>query len=276
MFNIKPGPQHLLGRKAYIDDAWKDRLADIGITSECDWMSLEIGTRVSNSKRVKAFRVDLKDGSCVYFKTYSFHGQLTDYFMRPSKCAVEVNSYQTLTEIGIPTINPIAFGEDRVCGMLKTCFIVTEGIPDTKELEKFAYEDWKDMPGNQKHKAFNEIFKETAKFTRMAHEAGFFHYDLKWRNIIVTKKEGSYKTIWIDCPRGRKTNLRTERGRMVDLSCLARLALFYLTKTQRLRFLYEYFGESATKDEVRKMWRLVSEHLERRPPKPVKFKDRNT
>ena len=273
MFKIKAGPQHYNSKKVYISPEWKEKLAEVGISEDCDWLSLKIGSPVSRSNRVNAYRVDLKDGSCIYFKTYSFHGQLRDYFLRQSKCAVEVNSYQTLDEIGIPTIKPLAFGEDRIFGMLKSCCIVTLGIDNTTQLEDWAKEVWLKLPEDEKKKAFKDIFNETAKYTRMAHEAGFFHYDLKWRNIIIKKEGDDYKTIWIDCPRGRKMPLRSERGRMVDLSCLARLALSYLSKSQRLRFLYTYFGKNATKEEVRKMWNLVSDHLSRRPPKPVKFED---
>lgn len=271
MFKIKPGPQRLHGHKVYIEPEWKQKLAELGITKRCNWLKLKIGTPVSQSKRVNAYKVDLKDGSSIYFKTYSFHGQLKDYFMRQSKCAVEVNSYQTLEEIGIPTIKPLAFGEDRIAGMLKSCCIVTLGVDDTTQLEDWAKEIWLKLPPEEKRKAFHQIFYETAKYTSMAHEAGFFHYDLKWRNIIIKKDNGDYKTIWIDCPRGRKMPLREERGRMVDLSSLSRLALSYLSKSQRLRFLYSYFGESATKEQVHKMWRLVTDHLSRRKPQPVKF-----
>ena len=70
-----------------------------------------------------------------------------DYFMRPSKCAVEVNSYQTLSKIGIPTIKPLAFGEDRAAGALKSCFIVTESIENTVSLEDFAFDTWYQMKG---------------------------------------------------------------------------------------------------------------------------------
>jgi tRNA A-37 threonylcarbamoyl transferase component Bud32 len=273
LFKIKSGPQHLQGKKIYFDEQWRERLAEFGLKDDCDWLSLKPGKPVSESGRVNAYKVHLQNG-IVYFKTYSFHGQTMDYFMRPSKCSVEVNSYQILKGIGIPTIKTLAFGEDRVAGALKSCFIVTESVEETTPLEDFAFNTWYHMEGVEKKKAFEDIFTETAKFTRIAHEAGFFHYDLKWRNILIKKEEDSYKTIWIDCPRGRKSSLRSNRGRMVDLSCLARLALSYLSKSQQYRFLKEYFGESASRSEVRNMWKLVEDHLSRRLPDPVKFPDK--
>ena len=270
MFKIKHGAQHLQGSKLYIKDAWRTPLAEFGLQDGCDWLTLEPGSPVSISNRVKAYKVQLSDKTNIYFKTYSFHGQTFDYFMRSSKCAVEVNSYQTLEEIGIPTIEPLAFGEDRISGALKSCFIVTKSIDDTLPLDDFAYQVWYNMEAEEKKQAFEEIFDEIVKYTRMAHDAGFFHYDLKWRNILVKKIDGHYKTFWIDCPRGRKSSLRETRGRMVDLSCLARLALSYLSKSQRYRFLARYMDD-APRAEVRKMWNLVDDHLSRRLPDPVKF-----
>jgi len=273
VFKIKIGPQHLHGRKLYVEDQWVEAMAEFALTPGKDWLELAPGTAVSISNRVKAYRVPLKDGRCVYFKTYSFHGQLMDYFMRPSKCAIEVNSYQTLSSIGIPTIKTLAFGEERVFGMLKSCCVVTEGIDDTTQLEEFALEQWHHMPPAEKKKAYEEIFVETAKFTRKAHKAGFFHGDLKWRNILISKKDGTYCTTWIDCPRGKKMSFRAKRGQMVDLSCLARLGLSYLTRTQRYRFLKTYLAEEATSSEIKQLWRRVDSHLSRRMPEILVLPD---
>ena len=271
MFKIKNKAQHLQGHKLYIAEGWRDRLAEFGLKDDCNWLELKPGTAVSESDRVNAYRVELSDNKTVFFKTYSFQGQIFDYFMRPSKCAVEVNSYQNLASIGIPTITPLAFGEDRTAGTLKSCCIVTEAIEDSVSLNDFALNTWHPMPIAAKKKAFNEIFHETIKYLQMAHNAGFFHYDLKWRNILVKKVNDSYTTVWIDSPRGREMTLRENRGRMVDLSCLARLALSYLSRTQRYRFLKIYFGENTSRNKIRKMWRLVNNHLSRRPPKLVEL-----
>ncbi|MCM8534914.1 MAG: hypothetical protein NE334_03135 [Lentisphaeraceae bacterium] len=273
MFNIKFPLQHIHGRKLYIADGWKEKIAEFGLTEEVDWLTLKPGELASGSHRVNAYKVTLKDGQSVYFKTYSFHGQYMDYFFRKSKCAIEVNSYQTIKNIGVPTIEPLAFGEDRLFGMLKSCTVVTLGVDDTTQLEDFAYKVWRHMEPADKKKAFEDIFNETAKYTAMIHDNNFFHYDLKWRNILVKKEGDNYKTVWIDCPRGQTLNLRSDRGRMVDLSCLARLALSYLTKTQRYRFLVKYLGAKATKENVRSLWNAVTDHLSRRPPKPVDFSE---
>jgi tRNA A-37 threonylcarbamoyl transferase component Bud32 len=274
LFKIKNNVQHLQGNKIYMIEEWRDKLSEFGLEDGCDWLDLKPGTPVSQSNRVNAYYVKLKDGSAVYFKTYSFHGQTFDYFMRASKCATEVSSYQTLAEIGIPTIEPLAFGEDRISGALKSCCIVTKSIEDTVTLEDFAFDTWLKMPAAEKKKAFEEIFIETAKYSQMAHEAGFFHYDLKWRNILVKKVDGKFTTVWIDCPRGRKMTFRETRGRMVDISCLARLALSYLSKSQRYRFLVEYLGEDSSRSDIRKIWQLVDDHLSRRPPSLVNFSEK--
>ncbi|NQZ58958.1 MAG: hypothetical protein HRT88_16015 [Lentisphaeraceae bacterium] len=275
MFKIKAGPQHFHGLKLYIADGWQEALAEFELIHGKNWLELTPGTAVSTSHRVNAYRVPLKDGRCVYFKTYSFHGQLTDYLMRQSKCATEVNSYQIIKKIGIPTIETVAFGEHRILGMLRSCCVVTIGVENTTQLEDFAFDTWYHMPQDEKTKAFDDIFNETALFTRKAHKANFFHYDLKWRNILVSKnEEGHYHTTWIDCPRGKKMTLRAKRGQMVDLSCLTRLALSYLTRSQRMRFLKVYLGDEATSAKIKELWRSVTDHLSRRMPSPVIFPDK--
>ncbi len=81
-----------------------------------------------------------------------------------------------------------------------------------------------------------EISAEIISQLQRAHRSNFFHFDLKWRNILVVRDaDGHYRCSWIDCPRGRYMRLRPGRGQLVDLSSLARLSLSYLSRTRRLR-----------------------------------------
>jgi tRNA A-37 threonylcarbamoyl transferase component Bud32 len=275
LFKIKNRSQHFHGRKLYMAENWQAKLAEFGLVPEADWLKLTPGEPVSRSNRSNVYKVPLTNGQHVFFKSYSLHGEYMHYFMRQSQAAREVNSYQTMERIGIPTVKPLAFGEERIFGMLKSCCIVTLGVDDTTTLEKFAFYTWRHLEKKEKKEAFEQIFTKTARHANHMHRQDFFHYDLKWRNILVKKEGTEYKTVWIDSPRGKTMHLRSNRGRMLDLSCLSRLALSYLSKTQRYRFVVEYLGEDATRENVRKIWQDVSCHLSRRPPTPVDFaKDR--
>jgi len=270
LLHIKFPLQHLHGPKLYIEKNWQEILGEFGLKCGVDWLKIKPGKLVSDSRRVKCYKIHLCNRTVVYFKTYSFHNKHRQYFLRPSKCAEEVNSYQTLKKIGIPTVTPIAFGEDRIYGMLRSCCIVTLGIEKTESLANFASITWPCLDSSEKQSAFDQIFKETIRYTQIAHHSCFFHYDLKWRNILIKKENKSYKTIWIDAPRGKYMKIRASRGRMVDLSSLSRLALSYLSRIQRYRFLKGYLGQKCSKKKIRVLWNRVERHLARRPPQLIK------
>ena len=62
-------------------------------------------------------------------------------------------------------------------------------------------------------------------------------------------------------------HFRPGRGRLVDLSSLARLSLSYLSRTRRLRFIYDYLGERATRKRARRLFMKIDRHLSRRMPR---------
>mgnify|MGYP000494157735 CR=1 FL=1 len=64
---------------------------------------------------------------------------------------------------------------------------------------------------------------------------------------------------------------RRRRGVVVDLSCLARLALGYLSLYDRYRFVRGYLGPGADPVQVKRLFRQVQAHLERRPPRPLQL-----
>ena len=179
----------------------------------------------------------------------------------------EVFSYAQLKKAGVPTLDAVAWGTIRDYGILRATCIVTRAIPDSEDLEQFAQNHWCSMTPPERSCAIREISSEIIKYLQLAHRRHFFHYDLKWRNILVTKDEqGVYRCTWIDSPKGRYLWLRHGRGQMVDLSALARLALSYLSRTQRLRFIYKYLGTGASRREARRLFRKIDRHLSRRMP----------
>jgi tRNA A-37 threonylcarbamoyl transferase component Bud32 len=108
---------------------------------------------------------------------------------------------------------------------------------------------------------------------RKAHSACLFHYDLKWRNILIQSRDGEYYPVIIDCPRAFVSRLRRRYGMTVDLSSLARLAVSYLTLNQRYHFLAAYLGDTAS-PAMRKDWyRRIQRRLEKRPPRQINIQE---
>lgn len=258
------------GWRFRVEPAWKERLAAIGIAEDKDWTRV-IGDRLmSSSPATKCYRTTLPDGGTVFFKRYVYPKKFwLEFWMRPGKAAVETWAYRHLHALGIPTLEVVAFGERRILGMLIATFLVTREVPETQTLIAFATGTWSGMPGSERRRVYHEIAGQLVAQLRTAHRGRFFHHDLKWRNILVRRDGERYMPVWIDAPRASRMPLRRGRGVMVDLSGLARPAIFLLSKFDRMRFIWRYLEGKRRPGDAKRLYRKVARHLERRPPPPL-------
>ncbi len=274
----KRRPCHFHGNRLYFAPDWQEKLEEIGLVQGSHWDKLEPGERVTRSERTKTFKVTLSGGETIYFKRYLLFGKPFEYYLRPSKTSVEVFSYKEMSKLGIPVAEPLALGEIRRFGSLFAACIVTRGIPETITLKEYAIQEWTFLSPQQRQEAFLTISATVCQHLRTMHAAGFFHFDPKWRNILIHKNSsGKIEGIWwIDSPRGKKLPAwRREHGIVHDLASLSRLALSFLSRSQRLRFLYAYCGSDTTQAEVKKLTAKINLHLQRNPPKLIKPTRRN-
>ena len=254
------------------DEPWRSALEAAGIKAGRKWMDAVGDQLVSYSPATRCFRHRLDDQRSVYFKRYVYKkNHWLEFWMRSGKAGVEVFAYQQLAKLGIPTLDPVAYGEYRRFGMLLGTFIVTVEVPDAVELRTFAVDSWYLMPEPKRSEVYREIAQKLVEQLRRAHAASFFHHDLKWRNILIQKNESGYTPVWIDAPRADIKRLRRKRGVMVDLSGLARMAVSMLSVYARMRFICQYLGRGRKPGEAKRLFLQVAGHLSRRPPKPVQL-----
>lgn len=271
MIDITRSVQIFHGVKFSADASWQQRLERVGLGKNLSWKKLTVGERVSGSPHSSCFRIELDDGEIVYFKRYVYPAKRWFEFMfRPGKAAVEAWAYAALKELGIPTLDVIAFGEHRILGSLAASFIVTREVPDTLDLSKYGPEIWYHLPKDEKKRIYQEVSCRLIEQMRRAHDSNFFHHDLKWRNILLQRRENGFMPVWIDAPRASHMRLRSHRGIVVDLSGLARVAISLLSKYDRMRFVCRYLGSSRMPGEASRLYRDVACHLGRRmPTKPI-------
>ena len=269
----KRRPCHFNGNRLYFAPGWQEKLEEIGLSQGSRWEKLEPGELVTSSKRTNTYRITLTGGETVYFKRYLLFGKPFKFYLCPSETAVEIFSYKEMAKLGIPVAEPLAVGEIRRFGSLFAACIVTREIPETMTLKDYAIHEWTFLPLQLRQEAYLAISATVCQHLRAMHAAGFFHFDPKWRNILI-RKNPSGKIVgiwWIDSPRGKKLPAwRREHGIVHDLAGLSRLALSFLTRSQRLRFLYAYCDPGTTRKEIKKLAEKINQHLQRNPPKRVK------
>ena len=259
------------GEVRFIEPTWSEQLYKLGFTRQSDWAKLNSGTCVSESEITNCFKIDLNDGRSIFFKRYTYpRNKQSRYWMRASKAQVEMFGYRQLKKLEIPTLNVIAFGESRVFGKLKAAYIITEGISGSMDLQQFAREVWFELDKDERSQIYLDLRAQIFEQLNRAHQAKFFHQDLHWRNILVTQNEGQYKTTWIDCPRAayRKLPFNAKHGQMVDLSCLGRRSLDYLSRSERYRALAVYLQMNNQGWTSRSLFKEIQAHHVRSPNPP--------
>ena len=248
-------------------EGWKEILAELGIAEGKDWHTFEQGSLATGSARVNCYRCELDNGEVIYFKRYVVNSRKPQFaYPLPSKPVIENYGFNILKKIGIPTLDVLAIGERRHFGQFIAGFIVTRSVESSLNLENFAKEQWYDMPEPQRSQTYWQISESILQQLKIAHENNFCHKDLKWRNILVTKKEGSYTTTWIDCPKAEVMRLRKKRRSLMDIGALSRLAMSYLPIREQLRWLQRYIDITGCHYTTKELFRSTQRFLRSRQP----------
>lgn len=218
------------------------------------------GERIAKAPLSTVERV-VADGTRYYVKRYVGNGKnsVRRWFglrglVAPQRVVKEWENLLLFREWGIPTATLVCWGLERVRGSFVRGALVTEEIPDTRDLGTMAnHEDAR----LRDRRWMAEVMRQVARHTRCMHDKGFAHNDLKWRNLLVDGAE--VPTVFlIDCPNGTFWRGPLLRYRIIkDLACLDKIAKYRLSRTQRLRFYLEYTGHArisaADKRRIRKI-----------------------
>jgi len=246
---------------------WQDRLASIGLSANKDWTTLSSEQSVSGSYNTTSnFRFQLDDGTTIFFKRYVYHKIRLKHWSQPSKAAIEVAGFKELEQLGIPTLQAIAYGERRHFGLLQATFIVTKGITNVIEMDQYLARQWFVMSPAEKKSIQKHLQPVLIQQLQTAHNAGFYHWDLKLRNILLHNKADSLELIWIDCPRSRRKKCNDFTGIVTDLSAMARVGCRVLTRGQQIRFLLDYCNND--RQRARAIYKAIAIELIKRPPRP--------
>lgn len=129
-----------------------------------------------------------------YVKRYSSAGKGLKRFFGKPRVRGEWENLQWFSQFGIPTADIVAYGLEKKWGFFKRGAVITQEIPNTKNLADLATE--RRLLNNLTVKTISE---QLAECTRILHAHGFIHNDLKWRNVLVDNQN---KVYLIDCPVG--------------------------------------------------------------------------
>ncbi len=203
---------------------------------------------VETTVLVRPASLPLADGQtiAVFYKQYEYRTPSWAFVGRASKARCEFRNYAVFARLGIPCAEALACGEQRDrLGRLCRAFILTRAVAGATPLISFWQQHCADRRSPQGAALRSSLCRQLAGMTRRIHEAGFFHHDLVWRNILVAWQPPAEPVVtWIDCPRGvvDRWSPWRRRRRLKDLASLDKSASRFCTAAERLRFLKWYLG----------------------------------
>ena len=216
--------------------------------------------------------IEAADGEslAVFFKLYHYQSPSWRFVGRSSKARCEFDNYEVFERLGVACAERIAWGGERDwLGRLRRAFIITKAIPNAGNLVEFVQKFCPDRSTAGRRQMRAALATQLAAMTQRLHAAQFFHHDLVWRNVLVEyATPGEPKLWWIDCPRGhfdRWSPLR-HRRLLKDLASLAKGAMKFCTRGERLEFVKHYLGKPRLDNKVKRLAREAVAYGRRRWP----------
>lgn len=133
------------------------------------------------------YRAELDEGSAVYVKHFLVPGVRAKLrqWVRRGKGRNEGQRSKYLSALGVPTITPVALGEQRRSSLLLENYLITHAIRDAVSLEQFLEVEFPGWPAARRPRLRRNLATALAVMTARLHDAGFYHLDYHPGNILV-------------------------------------------------------------------------------------------
>jgi tRNA A-37 threonylcarbamoyl transferase component Bud32 len=166
--------------------------------------------------------------------------------IRGSRAAWALRGADLLARAGFAHPRPIAALEWRSFGAIQTSYVLSEKLADARILSLFALTDGRNFP---RRKWFSE---RLARELRRLHEAGLYTRDLQETNLMLAAKGDEMVVYFVDLEDFRHAFRVSLRRRMLNLVHLDRSIGRFVSRSQRLRFFYNYLGGKPDRQEARR------------------------
>ncbi len=249
--------------KPYVGPLKRAGLDRVASVLYCDGDGLAAWSRTTD-----VIRCDLPaEELSIYVKRYHYprwahriRGMFRGTLLRRSRARSEYRALQQMRRLGIQAVRPVAYGERREAGFVRTCFLITESVPDSMPLSAFIQRFAEQRGSRRSVQIRREILTSLARQVRHMHDAGFVHRDLFWRNVLIRCLPGDrFEFYFLDASVGRWIRMRRRREESIvgDLAAMGAAAPHFCSKADQLRFLLEYLGVRSLDPENRAWLRRV-------------------
>ena len=167
--------------------------------------------------------------------------------VRGSRAARAVRGAAILEAAGFAHPRPLAAVEARAAGAVYASYILSEPLHEARILSDFALRDGRNFRRRQR------ISARVASEIRRLHDRGLYTLDLQETNLMIAADSAEMTVYFVDLEDFRRARRVTMRRRLLNLVHLDRSIGRFVSRTQRLRFFYNYLGGKLQHDEARRL-----------------------
>jgi len=166
---------------------------------------------------------------------------------RGSRAARALRGAAILDRCGFAHPAPVAAFELRSFGLVRASCVVSEALGDARILSRFALADGRNF---RRRKWISE---RLAREIHRLHEAGIYTRDLQETNLMLAARGDEITVYFVDLEDFRCVRRVPARQRMLNLVHLDRSIGRFVSRSQRLRFFYNYLGQRPQAAQTRRL-----------------------
>jgi Lipopolysaccharide kinase (Kdo/WaaP) family len=152
-----------------------------------------------------------------------------------------------LDHAGFAHPKPVAAFEWRKLGLVQASCVISAALTDANILSRFALTDGRNFRRRK------WISAHLAGEIRRLHEAGIYTRDLQETNLMLAASGAEITVYFVDLEDFRRVRRVSKRWRMLNLIHLDRSIGRFVSRSQRLRFFYNYLGGKPERERARRL-----------------------
>jgi lipopolysaccharide kinase (Kdo/WaaP) family protein len=152
-----------------------------------------------------------------------------------------------LDHAGFAHPKPVAAFEWRKSGFVQASCVISAALTNANILSRFALTDGRNF---RRRKWISE---HLAGEIRRLHEVGIYTRDLQETNLMLAASGTDITVYFVDLEDFRQVRSVSQRRRMLNLIHLDRSIGRFVSRSQRLRFFYNYLGGKPERAQARRL-----------------------
>jgi tRNA A-37 threonylcarbamoyl transferase component Bud32 len=236
-----------LTRLRFGDVAWRvradvaDEIFDSSGLRLHDWIASGRATVVKQGPHRIVYRVQLANRS-IYIKHHRVPNArvMFSQWAQSSKGNREFDRIERAAA-AVPTIVPLAVGEERKAGFVFESYLITEGLADVESLDHFVQTTFPALPARRRESVRWRLVDQLAELVARLHEARVLNPDMHSGNVLIrVRADDSVELFLVDLQEVRSTRHANWRRSRNDLMAFGLYFYTMARAVDRARFLRRY------------------------------------